>query len=63
MSKPCPICNKPATAAHKPFCSKRCTQLDLGKWLNGAYAIPSEEEPDEVELQSLYNEERDQYGS
>jgi hypothetical protein len=29
-------------AAHRPFCSKRCTEIDLGRWLKGAYAVPGE---------------------
>jgi endogenous inhibitor of DNA gyrase (YacG/DUF329 family) len=47
----CPQCGKPRDQAHRPFCSKRCRDLDLGKWLNGSYAIPAveadEEFPDE----------------
>jgi uncharacterized protein len=45
-AKPCPICRKPSVAAHHPFCSKRCSNLDLGRWLGGHYAIPAEEPPD-----------------
>ena len=38
---PCPICSKPAPPSkYKPFCSKRCADVDLSRWLNGAYAIP-----------------------
>lgn len=36
----CPICSKPASAEHTPFCSKRCQLVDLGKWLSGSYAVP-----------------------
>ena len=36
----CPICGKPADEKHLPFCSKRCAQVDLNRWLSGAYAIP-----------------------
>lgn len=55
----CPICGKPAAERLKPFCSKRCADIDLGRWLKGGYAIPgapaggstssnpSENEPDE----------------
>ena len=42
----CPICRKPSLEAHRPFCSKRCAQLDLGRWLKGSYVVtadPSEE--------------------
>ncbi|HVW72147.1 MAG TPA: DNA gyrase inhibitor YacG [Rhizomicrobium sp.] len=38
----CPICGKPADAGFKPFCSKRCADIDLGRWLKGGYAIPGE---------------------
>ena len=40
----CPICKKPAEKAFRPFCSRRCAVLDLGRWLNGSYAIPVVEE-------------------
>jgi len=40
----CPQCGKPRDPKHRPFCSPRCRDLDLGKWLNGSYAIPAEEE-------------------
>jgi len=55
----CPLCGKPSAAGFKPFCSKRCADLDLGRWLKGGYAIPgspadpaspskpSENDPDE----------------
>ena len=36
----CPICGKPVAEAFKPFCSKRCADIDLGRWLKGGYAIP-----------------------
>ena len=36
----CPICKKPAVEATRPFCSKRCADVDLQRWFTGAYAIP-----------------------
>jgi endogenous inhibitor of DNA gyrase (YacG/DUF329 family) len=36
----CLICGKPAEEGFKPFCSKRCADVDLGRWLKGGYAIP-----------------------
>ena len=39
---PCPICGKPAEVRWRPFCSKRCADVDLGRWLAGRYAIPGE---------------------
>jgi uncharacterized protein len=44
MSSPCPICRKPAAAEYRPFCSKRCADVDLQRWLTGGYAIPEMEE-------------------
>ena len=40
----CPICAKPTEPAYKPFCSSRCANVDLQRWLTGGYAIPAEEE-------------------
>ena len=38
----CPICDKDTDAKYRPFCSRRCADVDLGRWLNGSYAIPAE---------------------
>jgi endogenous inhibitor of DNA gyrase (YacG/DUF329 family) len=46
-AKPCPICGKPATEASRPFCSDRCRDVDLNRWLSGSYAIPGREDEDE----------------
>lgn len=46
-AKPCPICGKPQVERYRPFCSKRCADIDLNRWLTGAYAIPVVEEEDE----------------
>ena len=43
----CPICRKPAADAYRPFCSKRCADVDLNRWFSGAYAVPGREEEDE----------------
>ncbi|HEX4179565.1 MAG TPA: DNA gyrase inhibitor YacG [Caulobacteraceae bacterium] len=45
----CPMCRKPVEPAFRPFCSKRCADLDLQRWLTGRYAIPgaAAEEGDE----------------
>ncbi len=39
----CPNCAKPAVADYRPFCSRRCADLDLGRWLDGEYRIPTNE--------------------
>ncbi|MEE8259230.1 MAG: DNA gyrase inhibitor YacG [Sphingomonadales bacterium] len=43
MTKTCPICKKPSAAEFEPFCSKRCSDVDLGNWLGERYAIPGTE--------------------
>lgn len=53
----CPICAKDAAKAYRPFCSKRCADLDLGKWLSGAYTIPSGSEDDADELAEALQEQ------
>ena len=40
----CPICGKPRDDRYRPFCSKRCADLDLGRWLDGRYRIPAAED-------------------
>lgn len=40
----CPICGKPATPDYRPFCSRRCADVDLGRWLTESYRIPAETE-------------------
>jgi endogenous inhibitor of DNA gyrase (YacG/DUF329 family) len=47
--KTCPICDKPTAAAFRPFCSKRCADVDLHRWLSGSYAIPVTEDEEEDE--------------
>lgn len=39
-ARPCPICGKPMAARYRPFCSARCADIDLGRWLKGGYVIP-----------------------
>lgn len=39
----CPICSEDSQPAFRPFCSKRCADIDLGRWMTGAYSVPSEE--------------------
>lgn len=46
-ARACPICRKPAVERYRPFCSKRCADIDLNRWLKGGYAIPGAPEEDE----------------
>lgn len=50
----CPICGKPRDPAYRPFCSRRCADIDLGRWLSESYAMPMPDseaviDPDEPE--------------
>ncbi|MGH7030323.1 MAG: DNA gyrase inhibitor YacG [Stellaceae bacterium] len=47
----CPICGKPASQRHRPFCSARCAQIDLGRWLKGNYRIPTDEPADDSDAE------------
>ena len=40
---PCPICRRKAVPDYEPFCSKRCADVDLHRWLGGVYAVPTDE--------------------
>ena len=48
--KPCPECGKPGNPATLPFCSPRCRDVDLNRWLSGRYVIPGKEtDPEDAE--------------
>lgn len=49
LNAKCPVCGKAATLDYKPFCSKRCADIDLGRWLKGSYVVHTEETPEENE--------------
>jgi hypothetical protein len=47
QAKSCPICGKPSNEAATPFCSDRCRDVDLNRWLSGSYAIAGKPQDDE----------------
>jgi uncharacterized protein len=51
QAKPCPICGRPSLERFRPFCSSRCADIDLGRWLSGGYAIATDEGGEPVEPQ------------
>lgn len=56
---PCPICKEAGAEKFKPFCSKRCADIDLGRWLNESYTVPAVEPPDEWDMPDASNEPDD----
>jgi endogenous inhibitor of DNA gyrase (YacG/DUF329 family) len=48
-ARSCPICGKPAQEATRPFCSSRCRDVDLNRWLSGNYVVPGSENDEEDE--------------
>jgi uncharacterized protein len=43
----CPICGRPAVESTRPFCGRRCADVDLNRWLSGVYAVPAADDDDE----------------
>jgi endogenous inhibitor of DNA gyrase (YacG/DUF329 family) len=57
----CPICGKATDAKMRPFCSKRCADVDLARWFSGSYAVPSSDPEDAEALEeALLEAERAQ---
>mgnify|MGYP001813118487 FL=1 len=54
----CPICSEPTEDTYRPFCSRRCADVDLGRWMLGKYAIPAEAS-DEDERPAIRDDEDD----
>jgi endogenous inhibitor of DNA gyrase (YacG/DUF329 family) len=53
-TKPCAVCGKPQVERFRPFCSRPCADVDLHRWLSGAYAVPAvEDDEDDVRPPSL----------
>jgi hypothetical protein len=46
-AKKCPICGRPASPETQPFCSPRCRDVDLNRWLSGSYVVPGSENDEE----------------
>jgi endogenous inhibitor of DNA gyrase (YacG/DUF329 family) len=46
-AKQCPICRRPTVERYRPFCSKRCADIDLNRWLSGAYVVPGSADAEE----------------
>ena len=54
----CPTCGNFSVKSSSPFCSDRCSSIDLGKWLDGKYSIPSVEDPDGLDIVKLSEKDK-----
>ncbi|WP_163849249.1 DNA gyrase inhibitor YacG [Pseudooceanicola aestuarii] len=52
----CPICGDNSATTYRPFCSRRCADRDLARWLNGSYAVPSTAPEDMEEAADAFEE-------
>jgi endogenous inhibitor of DNA gyrase (YacG/DUF329 family) len=55
----CPICGEDAVERYRPFCSRRCADIDLGKWFSGTYSIAGRPEDDEHEASNNHGREKE----
>jgi endogenous inhibitor of DNA gyrase (YacG/DUF329 family) len=55
----CPICSRPAVDEFKPFCSRRCADVDLNRWLSGVYAIPVKDDDEDEDGEKPQDAERE----
>ena len=55
----CPVCGKSQEADYRPFCSRRCADVDLHRWLAGRYAIPAAADLDEDDSAAVRDEGQD----
>jgi endogenous inhibitor of DNA gyrase (YacG/DUF329 family) len=60
--RPCPLCQQPSKQKYHPFCSARCADIDLHRWLGGQYAIPAADAPDFDETGETLSPKRDDGG-
>ncbi len=58
----CPICGKPRRPEFRPFCSRRCADIDLAKWFRGDYAVPAEDQTPEDALEDAPGDAPDDAG-
>ena len=54
----CPTCGSFSVKSSYPFCSQRCSSIDLGKWFDGKYSIPSAEDPDGLDIVKLSEKDK-----
>ncbi|GBR67841.1 DNA gyrase inhibitor YacG [Gluconobacter kanchanaburiensis] len=53
----CPICHRPTDPQFRPFCSRHCADVDLGRWFNGSYRVPSFRQDNDEEQNEYHDGE------
>ncbi|GEB43277.1 DNA gyrase inhibitor YacG [Gluconobacter sphaericus] len=53
----CPICHRPTDPRFRPFCSRHCADVDLGRWFNGSYRVPSFRQDNDEEQNEYHDGE------
>jgi hypothetical protein len=56
-ARKCAACGKPAETRYRPFCSRRCADVDLQRWLSGGYVVPAVEDESEAPPSDPYDDE------
>jgi len=59
----CPICGRATHNKYRPFCSRRCADVDLARWLRGAYVIPDRAESEDGDEGAAPGSEQQSSGS
>jgi uncharacterized protein len=54
--KSCTVCGKPQDERFRPFCSRRCADVDLHRWLSGAYVLPARDDDHSESLPAMPQE-------
>lgn len=52
----CPVCANETDPKYRPFCSRRCADIDLARWMSGSYAVPSDAVEDALEVSDAIDE-------
>jgi|TARA_R110000787_G_scaffold50852_7_gene120831 uncharacterized protein len=58
----CPICKAETSVQYRPFCSRRCADIDLAKWLDGSYAVPASEADQDDGREGMDDDRVDPFG-
>lgn len=55
MKTSCPVCKRATEQAFRPFCSRHCADVDLGRWFTGTYRVPSFRQDNDEEIENSFD--------